>query len=92
MVFFTFREFWRFLVPPGVEVTVDCTSFDVPTGEGSEFEVVERDMRGSGDILFEDRDLQMTAVDGQLRYKGVTDISKDRFFRFNVSSHLSSIM
>ncbi len=81
------REFWQFFVPAGVSLTVDCSSFDVPTGKGSEFEVVERDMKGSGNILHEERELQMTAVDGQLSYTGVSDTSRDRFFRFNVRAH-----
>ncbi len=60
----------------------------MPTGKGSEFEVVERDMKGSGNILHEERELQMTAVDGQLSYTGVSDTSRDRFFRFNVRTHV----
>ncbi len=47
--------------------------------------MVERDTTGSGDILYEDRELQLTEVNGRLMYWGMADITRQRFVRFNVS-------
>ena len=81
----SFSEFWRYMVSPGVNVMVTCNMFNVPSGERSNFGVVERETSGSGEVLFRDRRLQTKAADGRLEYIGMAKITQQRFIRFNVS-------